>query len=402
MAIKSLAEVSGINNPTNNRVETKYSLNTEANAKDIMSAILEGKEPSGLFEARQHIVDTPQGQAPKQKTTDFSKSLKAGLNPYNWGVTDYTKSGTKGQAFNAARKAGEKEFMWNNERFSTIIKNLPGETIKKRDDFSGNILSGLANEASASSSIFGQDLVEVARENVSGVGGGFDRKKLYGKLYDSYNYYFGQPLESNILTKSKHRPSDAKNNTNNYIAINDEKFIEQVLDIANESDIRLNETIPVSGYMSDYQSNYGGSLTKEEKNERINKRGYVNSIGHFRIGKGKDEKGEYISYYDIFDIGQGSNNTPTFGTAKPFEIYDRIYAKDYGDGTQKRMYYSDKELSALDSNKKDFDTQGLQRELSNRGYKFPKSTKSDGTFDGIYGDETKSALLQYQKSNTKK
>jgi hypothetical protein len=65
------------------------------------------------------------------------------------------------------------------------------------------------------------------------------------------------------------------------------------------------------------------------------------------------------------------------------------------------MYYSDKELSTLDSNKKDFDTQGLQRELSNRGYKFPKSTKSDGTFDGIYGPETKQALLDYQSKNAK-
>jgi hypothetical protein len=33
----------------------------------------------------------------------------------------------------------------------------------------------------------------------------------------------------------------------------------------------------------------------------------------------------------------------------------------------------------------------------------PKSTKSDGTFDGVYGDETKNALLEYQKTvNIKK
>ena len=85
---------------------------------------------------------------------------------------------------------------------------------------------------------------------------------------------------------------------------------------------------------------------------------------------------------------------------KPFEIYDRIYIKDYGDGKQKRMYYTDKELLELDINKKNFDTLALQRELSNRGYKLPKSTKKDGDFDGIWGDETKNALLDYQAKNT--
>ena len=87
---------------------------------------------------------------------------------------------------------------------------------------------------------------------------------------------------------------------------------------------------------------------------------------------------------------------------KPFEIYDRIYTKDYGDGKQKRMYYSDKELSELNIDKKDFDTLGLQKELSNRGYKLHKSTKKDGTLDGVWGDETKNAILDYQIKNKSK
>jgi hypothetical protein len=58
--MKSLAEVSGINNPTNSKVEIKYSLNTDANAKDIMSAILEGKQPEGLIKATP-VVTTESG-----------------------------------------------------------------------------------------------------------------------------------------------------------------------------------------------------------------------------------------------------------------------------------------------------------------------------------------------------
>ena len=61
----------------------------------------------------------------------------------------------------------------------------------------------------------------------------------------------------------------------------------------------------------------------------------------------------------------------------------------------------DEELSKLNPNKKNFDTLALQRELSNRGYKLPKSTKQDGSLDGIWGDETKNALLEYRKSQNK-
>lgn len=45
--------------------------------------------------------------------------IKSALNPKNWGVPDYTDKGDRHAAYAAARKAGEKEFMWNNKRFHT-------------------------------------------------------------------------------------------------------------------------------------------------------------------------------------------------------------------------------------------------------------------------------------------
>ena len=83
-------------------------------------------------------------------------------------------------------------------------------------------------------------------------------------------------------------------------------------------------------------------------------------------------------------------------------VYDN-QMREYDNGEKKKMYYSDSELSKLDINKKNFDTLALQRELSNRGYKLPKSIKRDGTFDGVFGEEVKQTLLKYQqnKSNTK-
>ena len=56
--------------------------------------------------------------------------VKAILNPKNWGVPDYTDKGSRGTAFAAARKAGEKEFMWNNKRFNTQSDMSPEQQLK--------------------------------------------------------------------------------------------------------------------------------------------------------------------------------------------------------------------------------------------------------------------------------
>lgn len=46
------------------------------------------------------------------------------------------------------------------------------------------------------------------------------------------------------------------------------------------------------------------------------------ALGGFKVGRGKDEKGEYISYYDKYDFNNILQNTMK-GT--PYEIYGRIY-----------------------------------------------------------------------------
>ena len=70
---------------------------------------------------------------PRRKI-DKLKTTK--LNYKNWGVKDYTDKGDFNSAFSIARQAGEKEFMWNNKRYSVTIKNLPGERIKEIYDLS--------------------------------------------------------------------------------------------------------------------------------------------------------------------------------------------------------------------------------------------------------------------------
>ena len=313
--------------------------------------------------------------------------------------------------------------MWNNTRYSTTMKNLPGERIKERDDFSGNFFSKKANEVAGGNPnrdrFFGENLIlgMISHGDRSIV----NREDDYKEMYDLYRYYFGQPLKENILSKSKYHPSNAKNNFDNYIAINDDEFINQIILKGIELNIQDNETVPFSGYAKfntptgatriaptpdkvgkpyEYKRPDGKIIrgiygeTREQQDETFKKYYKTNALGNFRIGKGSDERGEYFSYYDLFDVGRGNEKSKTFGTAKPFEVYDRIYIKDYGDGQKKRMHYSDKELSKLNPDEKDFDTKALQLELDNRGFKLPTSKKNDGSYDGILGNETKSALIE--------
>ena len=286
------------------------------------------------------------------------------LNPMNWGVKDYSEETDFNKAFSSAKRAGEKEFMWNGKRYNTITKNLPGERIRERDDFQGTIFTKP------------EPVKDTSRHG------------------DLFNYYKGQPLISNThnLQVSKFRPDDETDPNSKYISIQNDAFKDAIIYYGNNY------------YTETGKANRPSYTTPPSGGWDINLRPF-SDLGNFKLKKLKDDRGEYFQYYDIWDYGRNNNpnlNKPdNLGQTKPFEIYDRIYVKDYGDGQYERMYYSDKELSELDINKKNFDTLALQRELSNRGYKFPNSTKEDGSFDGILGDETKQALLDWQSKNKK-
>ena len=350
---------------------------------------------------------------------DWDK-IKATLNPKNWGVPDYTEYGTRGQAYAAAKKAGEKEFMWNNKRFNTKSDMSPEQQMKVygitderiqgtsgvmgeiRDRIAKNILpEGSGHIKSAIKAILtntpevaiSDDVIPTMQlfptkkdtDEYMGVRRDDDygaQSQSKGAHVDALNLVMGKPQQYNSFTTSKYHPTIIKlGNKTQYYTLSDESFKDRII-----------ENIDVNSKVK--------QVYKQKPKSRLDSE---HVLGDFTIDFGMDDRGEYVSIYDVQDYSPKNRNESPLKIGKPFEIYDRIYIKNYGDGQKKRMYYSDKELSELDVNKKNFDTLALQRELSNRGYKLPKSTKSDGTFDGIWGDETKAALLDYQnKMESKK
>ncbi|HRT02581.1 MAG TPA: peptidoglycan-binding domain-containing protein, partial [Candidatus Diapherotrites archaeon] len=387
---------------------------------------------------------------------DEWEKAKSVLNPKNWGVPDYSDKGSKDAAYVAARKAGEKEFMWNNQRFNTKSDMSPEQQLK---------VYGITDEQLQSQNEIKKRLYKnlTPVSNHSPIKRVWDaviknekdpfRDKISLARSDAYNLYTGHPQTNNTFNISKYKPSISSDNNITYYSLNNDNIKDRLLNLVSEAE-------DIKKYIDFIR----------DKNLPLldNFSGRENVMGKFFPSIGEDINGKYIAYYDKWDINPLNLHIPftnkeiTTDFGKPFEIYDRIYYRDnpnynhevlkklkeelkyaeslkteydlHGNPIYKdinnnivtlpnnieylmdyqnklkneikhfpkryiRQYYSDKELSELDVNKKNFDTRALQIELSNRGYKLPKSTKKDGSFDGVWGDETKNALLDWQNKN---
>jgi len=349
--------------------------------------------------------ETPQWMKDRDtKKTDDVKFYET-LNYKNWGLKDYSDYTTRGSAFKNARTNGEKEFMYKGVRYNTNYAGTPQQQLRE---------TGLTNEQiqdrSKLNKNLGKNLLPVSYENlpiryiISGKLGAKesnrqfidnlindkmtteDKKQLnelsktsglnadelkrrYANRMDAYNLYLGIPQNNNTLEVSNQIPSKSTEKNKTYYKYNDEtknKLAKELIDWANN--------------------------TSDEKGVLTDVKQFV--MGDYTASKGKDKRGEYISYFDNWNLDPLGSQVKSLDFGKPFEMYDRIYVKKQGDKYVK-MNYTDDELSKLNPNSKNFDTKALQEELSTRGYDMWSSRNKTG-FDGIYGNDTKSALEAYQ------
>lgn len=328
------------------------------------------------------------------------------MNPKNWGVTDYSDKGDFNTAFFEAKKAGEEEFMYKDKRYNTKSNLTPDQQVKaygitdnqrvlNPSTFRKNVATiktGNGYETSIPYILKTTLGIEKELSDYTGYGGSPNAKEQ-----DAFRLYLGMPQLNNSLRPSKYKKDAFEISGYNELLPNEMPTDEEV------------EFFGKPLYNSEFIKHKDKSKNVKFKNSGL---GYpIKPLGDYIMGrhtvrKGKDDRGEYLEYIDKFDFDTYKYNDIPVGEIgdkfnKPYSIYGRKYYKDYGDGVKKAMYYTDKELSELDVNKKNFDTLALQRELGNRGYKLPKSTKKDGKFDGIMGDETKNALQEYKKSQDK-
>jgi hypothetical protein len=325
-----------------------------------------------------------QENTPKNK--GILSTIKTAVNPKNWGVSDYTNDyPDRHKAFAAARKAGEKEFLYNGVRYPTIQE---GERSENAFDLNLEERTRIFNSVRPDG-YPASEIVPAIKRYITGTSfkDEVSDNKFRAKVdEDAWAFFMGVPQEKNSITKSKYKPSNAKDTLKQYYTLRNgySNFEDMVLDDANRMFNPQDETAK-------------DNTISNNRNKVVGRTNFY-PLENATYTKGKDDRGDYYSIYDVYDFSVPFEEK----IGKPYEVYDRVYYKDYGDGKQTPMYYSDKELSELDANKKNFDTLALQRELANRGYELPNSTTEIGKFDGVLGNETIQALQNWQNKNPKK
>lgn len=161
---------------------------------------------------------------------------------------------------------------------------------------------------------------------------------------DAWRLYLGLAQQHNTFGISEYRPSKSKDDKY-YFKINN--FLEDYIKYCQREH-------------EHWQENYGSKIGKEgvkfyvdpydyyvdpnpikqmlrqiAQTERIKQEGSQFShdtnydsastiMGQYKLSQGRDEKGHYISYYDLWNL-EGSPEGEEGRAGTPFEIYDRIY-----------------------------------------------------------------------------
>ncbi len=180
---------------------------------------------------------------------------------------------------------------------------------------------------------------------------GGDEDKL---RFDLLSKYGGLKPKYGTLSKSAYRPTDETDKTSEYV---DSKIVGKGLLDALSKEIGSTPSIKskkdLDNLISTLKKSGSSFLARDEKTGEVlvgkkgGVKGTVTGLGVANIGIEEDEKGPYISYYDVWDIdptsgtskeleGQGfieksKTNIAKFGRSilrqgsKPPEIYGRIY-----------------------------------------------------------------------------
>ncbi|MBP6060494.1 MAG: hypothetical protein KA515_00605 [Candidatus Pacebacteria bacterium] len=160
------------------------------------------------------------------------------------------------------------------------------------------------------------------------------------KFYYSINNWIGKFIENKIIQykdqlkklKEDKELLATSDYTKSLITGKDEKIKETELKLENISESTIikrlveiatdpknkgivYEDFPVVSYLDEKDGNNIVTTELEYGNRYA-------IMGNFKLSLGKDERGNYISYYDKWDL---ANNQLEGIVGKPFEIYDRIY-----------------------------------------------------------------------------
>jgi hypothetical protein len=157
---------------------------------------------------------------------------------------------------------------------------------------------------------------------------------------DAWNMYLGMPQKNNTFGVSDFKPENAKQDKY-YFKVNafPEAFVNFLKNKKGTKDVQIGEKL--LQYVKELKSKGGTEVVVGELDDLkkldslmdIHAKEFnfsnVEDVGillnQYTMSCGQDEKGSYLSYYDLWDLDSPTENTQITAIGRPFEIYDRMY-----------------------------------------------------------------------------
>jgi len=151
---------------------------------------------------------------------------------------------------------------------------------------------------------------------------------------EAFKQYLGLNDKPKYLSPSKYAPSiKAKGKEGEYYRVDPE--LENDIFHSYKDKVKLNEVVPVDEINIKSEWPVGTPLTQDgyvkldpyDDNIIVGRpmASRARMLGRFTVSRGKDKKGEYLSYSDQYDFPDTFQNKMK---GKPYNVYNRIYYKD--------------------------------------------------------------------------
>ena len=298
-------------------------------------------------------------ELPKAQIGGILNSIHPMLNPYNWGVNDYSNKNNFDQAYESAKKAGDQEFLFNNKRYNTKYAGTPRQ--------------------------------EVGRYGVNGQPVDIDnsiRLSKYPSMSMKYMGHIAAENDGNVVDYGpsgnfKSSTQDVEKNYNVYNA--NKKLFNKV---------SKNLPIKLDPFKEEKNPNRWTLATNNCADNVCDAFGIPRSKGIQTPGRAMDK---IKNKYPTLDV-----------TGRTYDDYENLYKELQKQPHKKILAQADNLLGIASS--PEIQKSGLSKNfistiqgvLANEGYDLSKSLREDGNYDGVYGPETKQALADWQSKNKNK
>lgn len=175
---------------------------------------------------------------------------------------------------------------------------------------------------------------------------------------DSFRMFLGLPQKYGTYDVAEYSPGISKDKNKTYYKANSKESREGMLKMARYLKEGESRIFGAPGNYSPEEAEEFDSavvanmMQQDPKMAMISRTDPLGALGQFKISRGRDDKGEYISYYDNWDLNPVGAIKDVNFVGKPFEVYDRVYLPKTEDNAQKPKAYQNGGEIKIDKPKK--------------------------------------------------